>query len=208
MAARLKLTVDWFNKTLIRSSTSQTPFILPSFFQGDIVPFQVTIVEPDPDGSINDYLKPDISNMALKLAVGAQPVGTAGTPTPFVTQFTWSKNTQESFFYADVAFNTGDLDTWLGSNSSKEAYIELEITELSAVTTIYQGTVTIKAELIEGTTASVQPGETALSLEAARQMFCPRMLEPGGQLIFPSLDGTKRTVLYTDDDGSWHEDTL
>lgn len=208
MAARLKFYIDWLNKKLVKSDSNGGLFIPPVFYQGDVIPMQVYIVEPDPDGTDNDFVSPAIDNMALSMAVSDTPTGSSGGPTPFVTQYTWSKDTNEKYFYAEVAFNTAELNTFIGSARTTTGYMEFQITEGTAITTAWQGTITIDAEVIEASSASVAPGETALSLEAASQIFVKRQLENGGQIRIPSPDGTKLTVLWTDNDGTFHMDVL
>jgi len=75
MAARLKLYVDWLNKKLVTSVSNQGSFTLPKFYQGDVLPMQVYIVEPDGTGLGQSLVSND--NMALKLAVSDTPIGTA-----------------------------------------------------------------------------------------------------------------------------------
>lgn len=207
MATRQKIYIDWLNKKLKAGPNTSTPFTFPDLFQGDVTPYQITIIEPDPSDPTR-YQIVDNANMALKMAVSAQPIGTAGSPTPFVTQFSWSKDSSIKAFYADVAFNTAELDTFLGSAHSAQAYLEFEITEGASVATAWQGIVTVKADVIEAATGAVAAGETLLSLEVARQMFATWLWEAGRQMISVSPDGTRQTVLHTDDDGSWHEDNL
>lgn len=208
MAARLKLTVDWFAKRLIRSPSSSTPFTLPAFFQGDIVPVQVQIVEPTSGGGVNSFDIVPVSGMALKLGVSDTPTGTPTTPAPFVTQFTWSQDTNSNFFFADVAFNTANLNTFLGASASKTAYLELEITDGSYITTILQDVITIKSEVIETGSLSVAPGQTALSMEVALQLFPKKMMNAGETLTFVSPDGLRRRITGVRDDGSAQDDML
>ena len=207
MAARLKIYVDWFNKRLQLGSKNAGAFTMPKLFQGDNVPFQIHILEPDPAGTPNKFVNVDVSSMALKFAISDTPTGTSGSPTPFVTQFSWSKDTNENFFYGTVNFATSELNTYLGESDEKTAWLELEITESANVTTIYQGQVTIRAEVNETATVEVAPGETALSLEVAEQMFAKKYMNNGESITFPSEDGTKVTVIYTHNDGSFRTET-
>lgn len=205
MAARQKIYIDWLNKKLKAGPNTSTPFVFPRLFQGDVTPYQVTIIEPDPTQPTR-YQIVDNANMALSMAVSSTPIGTASSPTPFVTQYTWSKDSSIKAFYADVAFNTAELNTFLGAESQKTAYLEFEVTEGTSIATVWQGEVTIRADVIEASSAVVAPGQTALTLEQAKQMFVTWLWDAGRQMISVSPDGTRKTVLYTDDDGAWHED--
>lgn len=203
MAAALKLYIDTFRKRLVTSDSNGAIFNLPAFFQGDVVAMVIQLLEPDPSVGINGYTKPDISSMSLKFAVSATPTGTAGGPTPFVTQFTWTKDTTNRLFTANVAFNTTELNTWLGSAASRnDAYMEIEITEGSAVTTVLQQVFTINAEVIESSTSSVAAGQTALSLETALATFVKFVGNAGETITLTSPDGTKQRILGVDNDGN------
>lgn len=203
MPARLKLYVNWFEKRLVKGPSNPGTFTLPTFYQGDTVPMQVTLLEPDPDGGPNDFVKVDIDDMALSLAVGTAPTGTSGGPTPLVTQFVWSKDTAEKYFYADVAFSTSGINDHLGSAAEKtDLYLELQITESTSVTTIWQGTIKVRAEVIEATTASVAAGATPLSKEEANQIYARKFMDPGETITFVSEDGTRRRIIGVHDDGS------
>lgn len=208
MPARLKLYVDWINKKLLLGPNNRGGFQLPPFFQGDVVPFQVYIVEQNPDHPSAQIVLP-IDNMSLKVAFGEAPTGTAGGPSPFVTQFSWSKNLSENYFHANVALNTAGLNAWLGAAAQRvDAYLEIEITEDTGVTTAFQGIATIKAELIEAATLAVAAGETPLSLEMALQMFLKKLSDPGDTWTAVSPDGTRQRVLGVRNDGSAQDDPL
>jgi len=207
MASRLKLTVNWSTRSLIISYRNAGSYKLPTFFQGDVVPIQIQFVEPNPNKGPNDFNILDVSSMAIRFGIGSTPTGTAGGPAPYITQYTWSKDTNENYVYANVAFNTAGVATAIGSAASTTAYLEIEVTEGSAVSTVIQELITIKAEVLEAASVEVAPGETSLSLEVAAQMFLKKHADPGDTLTMPSQDGTKITVLYTHDDGSWREES-
>lgn len=200
MAARIKLYVDWLNKRLQQGLKNGSTFTLPKLYQGDKIPMQVYIVEPDPDAGVNAFAKIDIANMALQLAISTAPVGNAAE-TPFVTQYTWSKNTIEGYFYADVEMGAG-VATFLGALSEKDAYMELEITEGASIATVWQGSVTVRAEIIEAGSLQVAAGSTPLSLEVAKQMFASKRMDPGETLTFVSSDGLSSRILGVNNDKS------
>jgi len=207
MAARLKLFIDWYSKKLVRGLNDPGPFALPSFYQGDVVPMQVYVVAPN--GIY--YSQENVGSMALKFAVSATPTGTPTTPAPFVTEFAWSKDTSDGsgFFYSEgVAFNTAELNTFLGAEASKTAYLEMEITEASTITTILQTPVTIKAEIVETGTLTVADGQTPLSLEAANQLYAGKVMGAGETIIMKSPDGSVGVILGVNNDGSLRQDPI
>lgn len=212
MPARLKLTVDWFNKKLIKSNSNSAPYTLPKFYQGDVVPFFIQVVEPDPNGGPNDYVVVDLSSAALKFAVSDTPTGSAGGPSPFVAQTSWTYDTVNQGFTATVAFNTAALNTYLGSSRTASPWMELEITEIisgtSAITTIWQGQITLDAEINEVSTLTVPAGSTPLSLEIASQLFAKKIMEAGETLTFTSPDGNSLRILGVRNDKSGQDDVL
>lgn len=197
MAIRLDLYVDIVGKRLVNRAGQA--FSMPAQFQGDTVPMSVTLLAPDPT-LFNTYTAQDISGASLKLAVSDTPTGTAGGPTPFVTQFTWTQDTVNNRFTATVAFNTAELTTWLGSAASKTGYLELEMTEGAGVTTIYQGGLTINAEVIETGTVTVAAGLTPLSREEALALFVKKIGDPGETATFTSPNGTYQRIIGVNDD--------
>jgi hypothetical protein len=208
MAARLKLYIDWTNKRLQQGLRNTGTFNLPTFFQGDIVPVQVYLLEPDPDSGPTSFSKIDISNIALLLAVNAAPPVGNGVDTPIITQYTWQKNTQESYFYADVAFNTAGVGTLLGASASAPAYLEIEATEGAGKTTLIQQSITIKAEIIEAGSLSVAAPATPLSLEVAMQLFAMKRMGAGETLTLVGPGNAKGVQLGANDDGSLQTDTI
>ena len=206
MAARLKFHIDWFNHVLKRGKNAAS-INMPGMYQGAIVPMQVQIIEPNPDGGPHDFIVVDPTNLALQVAIyGSQPIGTAALPAAIVTQFSWTTDANAKAFTADVALNTTALNTFLGANSSLTAWIEFKVTEGGATTPIFQSSFTLYAGGIEATTESVPAGETPLSLEVAKQMFATRLMEKGDSIIFQSGDETKHIRVFAHDDNSLHSD--
>ena len=201
MALELKLYLNVFEKDLQQTPTSQSRYILPDFFQGDKVPMQVNLYEPDPDNDFNSFIKPPIDNMTLKMAIGPEPVGNVAE-SPFVTAFTWSKDVDNDTFSAEVDFNTAALDTWLAAGFEEQAYLEIEVTEGNAIWTVFQRLITIKAQVIEPASTSVAVGETPLSLEMANGLFVPYLMPAGRTLTFQSTDLTAQRILGVDNDAT------
>lgn len=204
MAATLKLYIDTFRRILVTSPTNSQQFTLPPLFQGDIQAVQIQFLEPDPIEGESSYTAPDISNMSLNFAIGQQPTGSAGGPSPFVTQFSWTKDIPNHIFTAEVALNTAGLDAWLASASSRsDACLEVEVNEGTSRTTYLQlNSVTIKAELIESGTLSVAAGLTAISREEANATFLQKASGAGDTWTALSPNGTYRIIYGVNDDGS------
>ncbi len=202
--AELKLTSNLPNKTLQISRFNGATFTMPVLMQGDIMAMRICLVEPNPQQrpGNNEFNLIDVSNIAMKLAISAKPTG-SGTEAPFVEQNDWNKNTDTNEWFADVHFNTTELNSWLGTNHErKDAYFEFEITEGANITTIFQDTVTIRAQVITGAVNELVTGETALSLEVAKQQFVQYLAEPGRAFILQSENKVHRRFLGVDNDGN------
>jgi hypothetical protein len=197
MAARLTLFVDWYNKKLVKGLEDPGVFTLPARTQGENLPMQIYLVKP----SGIYYAQENIASMSMKLAVANAPEAT-----PFVTAYSWSKDTSDGngYFYTDVDFNTGALDTWMDGSATKNAYMEMEITEDNSVSTIYTtSSLTINAFTVPAGTTTVAPGQTALSLEVGNQIYVSKKMGNGESIMIPSPNGNWGTVLRTNNDGSF-----
>ena len=194
---RLRLTINWFAKKLLASLYRAGTFTLPSFTEGDIVPFEIQLVEPD-DSAEARWTTPDISNLAITLTVEDPTAGTV-----FVSQPTWNKDVTQGIFYALVDFSTGDLNTWLGASTSKSGTLKIKRTDADGgVVTVLQETVTIVANLSGATPANPLIGQTLLTVELASQMFAKKIMDPGDTLTFKDVDGTVTRTLGVYKDGS------
>lgn len=187
------------------SDISQSRFVLPDFFQGDKVPMRLHLLKPDPTGDFNAFERPPIDNLSVKLGVSDQPIGTAGTPTLLVSEFSWTKDVDEDIFSAVVNFNTTEINTFLGSEFKKTAYLEIEVTDSSnsAIYTILQKEITLKAQVVEPASSSVPAGETPLSLEMATGLFVPYRLAPGRTITFVDESETWDCIIGTNTNGDF-----
>ena len=193
----LKLNVNWFSKTLVRSSTYGGVFALPTFTEGDIVPIVIKILEPTEDGSLQ-YSVPDISNISLSFQVEDSD----GDPV-IVYQPTWTKDVGAGTFSALVDFNTAALGTWIGAATSKYAVVKIKRTDADgSVVTMFQEDVTIVANLSGATPSAPMTGTTLLTLEAASAMFAKKLMDAGDTITFRTQDGTVGRTIGVKKDGA------
>jgi len=198
MAARLKLYCDWYNKRLVKGLTDPGVFTMPARTQGEVLPMQVYLVSPN--GALK-FNQENIAGMSLKLAVAEAPEAA-----PFVTAYAWSTDTSDGngFFYTEVDFNTVALDTFMAGAAYQTAYMELEITEGTSVSTIYRNdALRINATTVPAGSTTVTPGQTALSLEVGNQIYVSKKMSAGESIMIPSPNGEWGTVLRTNNDGSF-----
>src|SRR4051812_25852607 len=122
MSATLKLYIDQLNKRMVRAPVESSTFSPPPFYQGNILPVQVQLVEPDPANGPNAVLYPDISNMALDVVMVAQPTG-GSVDAPFMRQSSWTKDTTQKTFTANLDFTDALCDSFLSGVPEKNAWL-------------------------------------------------------------------------------------
>lgn len=201
MASRLKLYVDWYNKKLQASLASRGPASLPALYQYDVLPLQIYVVEPDPDAGPNGTSIIPVSGKALQVGISGSMEGTV-----IASQNVFDTNTDENYFFANLALNSAALDSFL-TEDSKTVYFEIEMVEGTATTTLLQATSSLRRVVLTDAAVGTVPGQTPVSLEMMNQMFLKKYADPGDRLILPSEDEVYKTELYTGNDGSFHTDS-
>lgn len=176
------------------------------FSQGDTLTFRVRALQPT--GQVVGAPFSYVTNIGktLELAIGTK-VGNSSTH--YVEQFTWDLNGDETdpYFYADVSFNTTNVSNLIGSGSSATAWLEIKLID-SLPKTIFIDQVTLDATVIKSDAATVVPGQTALSAEAARALYLTHSIPCSSDdpVWFVNKNTGKQGALYVDDDGSTHFD--
>lgn len=160
MSNVLKLVVDRQNLRLVSVNGSVTQ--LPDLFQSNVITLQIQVV--DPSGSFSaPYTTVDASAYGLRASVGQQPTGSSGGPTPLALQDTFAWNAQGIYFTADLALNNANVDTYIGSAASKQAWFELNLTQAGNRSTILQTTFNLRAVVDEATSTVPAPTDQYLT---------------------------------------------
>jgi len=189
------------------NAASQTQFTLPPFTQGNVLPVQVQILEPNPDGGANSFSLTNISNIALSAAMLAAPTG-ASVDAPFMTAYSWTKDLVNGIFTANFDFTSASVDSFIGTATDKQAFLEFIATEGTSRYSIWSGLVKIKATGIKNTSVVPVPGQVALSLAQAQQMFVPFLMGAAQTITFVSPDGTHERILGVHDDATAQDDII
>lgn len=172
------------------------------------MPVEVRILEPDAVNGANAFTYPDISNMALEVTMGASPTGSVAD-SPFMTQYTWTKDIVNSKFTGNFDFTAAAVTTFLGTLGTKQAYLEFVIVEGLSKYTIWAGAVTLNATAIKATTpAPSVPGQVVLTLQDALQRFAQFRMSAGQTVTFISPDGTHERIIGVHDDGTGQDDLI
>lgn len=196
--ARLDLYVDTFaskRQSLVTGAANPAVYTVPELVQGDTISIRVYLLERNPTYPISNPFNIILNgDLSLKLAITA-PAG--GSSTVYTNQYTWAKDANNQYFYADLPLNTAAIGTLLGSGSSATAYLEIEYTQNAYPTTVALIPITILADGIKAGGTVVPAGETALTVEVAQNTFL-KQTNTGFVLQNPNT-GLKAFVYLADD---------
>lgn len=202
--AQLDIYIDTYNRTLVAGPTNLSAAPALSFVQGDTVSLRVyllarttTYPQSTPYSIIN--------NAALSLKVALGPKNGNSGSTLYTQQFTWSKDAQNQYFFADFPLNTAAIATLIGAAESASAWFEIEYTQNGFPTTVYQASVTVNAEVIETGTLVAPAGQTTATVEYVNATFLKA--ENTGFVLSNPNTGAKVQV-YLADDGTVHFDPI
>lgn len=197
--ANRRIFVNWFTKRLQLSDKKSGDFTLPAFMKYETVPFEVCIVEPDLTGTgIDRFSRVDISNLSLSIAIHSG----FDTASPLAYQNTFTKDEELNVFSGELALNTSAMNTYIGSDSTKSAYIEFEIQEGTARSKIYIGTITLQNAVTQVSTTAPTPSDEYFTKAQTTAQFVQKILPAGEQITITSPSGTYQRILGVDDGGS------
>lgn len=196
--ARLDLYVDTFaskRQSLVTGAANPAVYTVPELVQGDTISIRVYLLERNPTYPISNPFNIILNgDLSLKLAITA-PAG--GSSTVYTNQYTWAKDANNQYFYADLPLNTAAIGTLLGSGSTASAWLEIEYTQNAYPTTVALIPITILADGIKAGGTVVPAGETALTVEVAQNTFL-KQTNTGFVLKNPNT-GLKAFVYLADD---------
>jgi hypothetical protein len=195
--AQFDLYIDTSSGELVAGFSNPTPAPLPRLVQGDTISLRIYLLARSgsyPYGAPFSYVSN--ANLSLKVAIGPKN-GTPGS-TLYTQQFTWDKDANNQYFFADLPLNTAAIGTLLGANPTATAWLEIEYTQNGYPTTVFQREVTLHAEVIETGNLVVPPGATAMTAEEANAIFLKR--ENSGFFLTNATTGKKMFIYLGDDD--------
>lgn len=200
-----KLFVNWWTKKLQLSDESATPVDPPIFQKYETVPLQVVIVEPCSPWGPNNFVRVDITGISLTVAIN----DTLDDATPLASQSTFTKVTATNTFTGELSLNTAGMNSYIGSNSEKAAYLEIECIEgASARPKIYTNAITLRGSLLQVATTSPDTNQEYLTRQQMEGIFVPFRLKPGQTISIPSAGSVYERILGANDDGSEQDDML
>jgi len=206
MAALLKLYVDTERNKLVKSSTSTQEVTLPTFFQGDVVPISVTLLEPKAGGGISDPYSIVGDTYTVKIGL-TTPHATSGSE----TVHTNSNLTQsaENEHEGTLLLNATAVTTLLGSGTSADCQLEIEArTGSGTYSTELMRQVSVKADGLKTSTPVDLATETYPTTAEATATFAAKIGEAGDSITLVSPDGAKGIILYCTNDGEFKSDNV
>lgn len=207
------LYIDVDGGMLVESETSTAEATLPAFVQGDTVALSIYLLRrsdsyPVAIGGLSPFSKINPSGLALRVGIGT-PTSAVGSGSPIVYQNSWSIDSNEKCFNGTLYFTPSACATALGSSTSVQLTLEVEVAESGAYSTVLQTNITLRAELIESTAPEVaQPEDEFYTKAQCNALFMPRTGEAGSQLVLKSPSGTKTCYIWLDDGGELHQDIV
>lgn len=195
--AKRKLFVNFLEKRLQISDINGGTFTLPQFNKYEEVPFEVVIVEPANSSRVIDrFSRLDISALTLSIAIN----DTFDDAAPLAYQNTFTKDEVNNVFSGELSLNTSALNTYLGASDSKTAYIEIAITEGTARSVIYIGTITLQNAVTQSGAVVPTPVDEYYTKAQADSQFV-RKIE-NGFVTVTSPNGLYQRIFGVDDGGA------
>jgi hypothetical protein len=206
MAALLKLYVDTERNKLVKSSTSTQEVTLPTFFQGDVVPIAVTLLEPKTSGGISDPFSIVTDSYTVKIGL-TTPHATSGSE----TVHTNSNLTQSAtnVHEGTLLLNATAVTTLLATGTSATCQLEIEArTGSGTYSTELMREVTVKADGLKSSTPTDLATETYPTTAEATATFAAKIGSSGDSITLVSPDGAKGIIIYCTNDGEFMTDTV
>ncbi len=207
MAALLKLYVDTERNKLVKSASSTQEVTLPTFFQGDVVPISVTLLEPKTGGGIADPFSIVTDSYTVKIGL-TTPHATSGSETVH-TNSNLTQNGTTNEHEGTLLLNATGVTTLLGSGTSATAQLEIEArTGSGTYSTELMREVTIKADGLKSSTPVDLATETYPTTAEATATFAAKIGSAGDSITLVSPDGAKGIILYCTNDGEFKSDNV
>ncbi len=207
--ALLKLFVDVSRKSFVLSDVNASDFQLPRLVQGDTYSVEITFVEPAPSLGIGRVTKVDCGSYSMRVGIGVTPIASTSV-SPVVLQTVWTWDSAALKFTGTLALNTADLNTAMGAVSSKDLTFEIELKVVASgfYETMFQGPVTILAELIEDVALVPVAGDSALGRAEANATFVKKRGLPGETFSMVNAEATWEIIFRVDENGTLRTETM
>ena len=193
----LTLYVNVTKGLLQASSTNGTRVDSPTFTVGDTYSVKVMLLEQQGDGPASVFTVITPTSLGLKVGIG--PLG----GTPDVLQTSWTAS--GSFLTGTLDCSTSDFNTAV--NASETLHFEIEASESGQYSTVYQVQATYRKQVVPTSATTPTPAESFRTKADSDNTYVKKVGLAGESITLTSADGTRRVVLWVDNDGGFHADT-
>lgn len=204
----LKLYVDVQNNRLVVSDRNPSQFLLPAFVQGDVIPVELFLLEPNTSGGLSSPLSL-ITGTQYTVKIGIvtpHPVSpVASSVVTLSADASWASNGK---YTGSLSMGAG-ITTLLGATAtSVTSTFEVELASAGDYRTPIQMACTVKAAGIASGTPDTAAGDTFPTHGEANATYVPKAGASGGNFTLKSADGTKQILIFCGDDGTLHADPI
>jgi len=205
----LILYLDTTNNRFVKSALDSSPFVVPTLYQGDVIPVVLFVLEANPSGGLAapwSYM--DDSNVSVKLAL-VTPAST--TPTVHASaDLTYVAGANPARYSGTMTMGSG-ITTLLGSSASATCKLEIQLSDsaTAAISTEIQIQVTVAADGIKAGTPPADPAPDRYMPQSEQlNTFAKRFGLPGEGITLTSPDGAYSVTLSVDNAGNFHADVI
>lgn len=184
-------------KTLQVSDRNGAPFVLPRFTKYETAPLAITIVEPDlAGGGVLRFARVDISPLSLLVSIHSA----LDTASPLTQQATWDKDEVDNVFSGLLPLNVAAMNSYIGSDPTKAAFLEIEWSEDTARSKIVIPIILENAVTQPGSAGPAPSVEYLTKAETFAQ-FQPNIMPAGRQSTWTSPNGVWQRIIGVSDNG-------
>lgn len=189
--------INWLEKRLQNSVENGGEMNFPDLQKYECIPFKFYIVETDPD--LTHWSKIAIDSLGLKVTISAD----FDSPTPLAQQTVWTKDTDDRSFYGELDLNTALMNAYMGTSEYREPYIQMQLTEGTANTVVWQKKIKIKFSLTTPTSVSPDPSKRYLDADEIDATYARYINAAGKTITFTSPGNVQqREIGVTDGAGA------
>lgn len=205
----MRLWVDTSRKSLVVSDLSTVSAPRPIFVQGDTLTLVIVLLDPNAAGGIKaPWSRVSVSGLSCRVGIGT-PTSAVGTAAPGIFQNSFTLDVTNNTLTGTLYITPATVASLLGSATSGDSTLEIEIAEGGNYSTVYCGSCTLLAELIESAAAPPGvPSDTYMTTNESLAAFVRKIGLAGESVTLTSPDGTKQCILYVDDNGQFHADAV
>lgn len=203
----LKLFLDITGKQLRAGPADRQVFQLPWIAQNDVIPIELFLIQATPEAGISSPFA-YVTDSALSVKIGIVTPHPSAATVHCSADLTLVGGSNPAKWTGVLSVGTlGSLLT--GAVTSATAKIEVQLYDASTgqTTTALQIDVALRADgLKPATPPPVAPPDSYVTATQAGATFAKKIGDVGDTLTLTSADGTKRVILYVDNDGNFHAD--